>query len=107
MAIASQQGQSSGVLAEESTLDKATSKRLTVAIERLCNALEGSGQESAANATTASHDLKTRALLLILGSGVTCKAEIARRLGVHRATIGRIPHLNAAIMYVELLRGDR
>jgi hypothetical protein len=46
-----------------------------------------------------------QAMILILRHRITSRAEIARRLGVHRSTIVRMKHLNSAIFYVEVMSG--
>lgn len=49
--------------------------------------------------------LAEQAMILILRHRITSRAEIARRLGVHRSTIVRMKHLNSAIFYVEVMCG--
>lgn len=49
--------------------------------------------------------LSEQAMILILRHRITSRAEIARRLGVHRSTIVRMKHLNAAIFYVDVMSG--
>lgn len=60
-------------------------------------------ERSERSGTSEDLSLSEKALLLIFRHRVTCPAEIARRLGVHRSTISRMKHLQAAIFYVEVL----
>jgi hypothetical protein len=48
--------------------------------------------------------LTTRALLLVFEHRIVCKAEIARRLGVHRGTVSRLKALDTAIFYIQVMQ---
>lgn len=67
--------------------------RIALALERI----ESRVPSTVAHETTPRQSLLARAIAIAIEHGITNKAEIARRLGVHRSNLTKLRKLNAVL----------
>ena len=67
--------------------------RIACALERI----ESRVPTTVAHETTPKQSLLSRAIAIAIEYGITNKAEIARRLGVHRSNLTKLKKLNAVL----------
>jgi ActR/RegA family two-component response regulator len=67
--------------------------RIAAALERI----ESRVPSTVAHETTPRQSLLARAIAIAIEHGITNKAEIARRLGVHRSNLTKLRKLNAVL----------
>jgi DNA-binding MarR family transcriptional regulator len=70
---------------------------ILVRIARALERIESRVPSTVAHETTPRQSLLARAIAIAIEHGITNKAEIARRLGVHRSNLTKLRKLNAVL----------